>query len=502
MRQARLGLLFAVPLVLCAIGSTHAGMVTGGGPAKTDCYSTFDVKGSTAAQGVRLNCTDGDPGCDTDGQCGNGCTFQVRLCLNQTGSSCTSPGLKKAPKVHGAALSPPSSLTATDCGSYSSVTVALKKKGKKPGSKKITALAVGTDKKRDADMLVLKCLPRPAGPCPTTTTSTTLSSTTSTTSTTVMCMPIPDRVLGDTSCCAAERTTISGTGGTLKVGGFAPFPFPPGVVTILDAGAPDANCKHAVTVPAGGFVVPPFCIPALQYTSSVAATGCASGTGIGAGFLWDGNAANHGGVPATNISKVADSSDGACDPGADVCANRDLNFLGDIDTVVSAGGNANAIANILDIPAHSRTWQDAAGCPGNGVYNPADGDTLVTEFDFILSPTTGQATGAFVDKNADGCALPVGSAGFGAPSAQCAAGASGPCNATGSQPPAFDPMVLNSGCCRVGEAITTATVGIAFSNSFPLYDLGFINVVPTTVTSCMQCAVSDTCTVSTDACKF
>jgi hypothetical protein len=150
------------------------------------------------------------------------------------------------------------------------------------------------------------------------------------------------------------------------------------------------------------------------------------------------------------------------------------------------------VATLLDIPAHSRTWQDSAGCPGDGIYNPADGDSLVTEFDFILSPTTGTATAQFTDKNADGCALPAGSAGFGAPSAQCAAGAAGPCSNTGTQAP--------GPCCVVGQATTTVTVGAAFSNSFPLYDLGFINYIPTTVSACGAIG-SDTCVVSTDACK-
>jgi hypothetical protein len=36
-------------------------------------------------------------------------------------------------------------------------------------------------------------------------------------------------------------------------------------------------------------------------------------------------------------------------------------------------------------------------------YHPADGDLLITQFDFILSPTTGTARGAFVDLNGDGC---------------------------------------------------------------------------------------------------
>ena len=305
--------------------------------------------------------------------------------------------------------------------------------------------------------------------------------------------PITDEL---SACCSAERTTISGAGGTLKVGGFAPFPFPAGVQTIMDAGAPDATCKHAVTIPAGGFFVPPFCIPALQYTSQVTVNGCETGTGVGAGFLWDGHAATHGGVPATNVTKHADSASGnSCSPAAPgaACANADLDLLGDTDTVVSVGGAANKIASVLDIPAHSRTWQDSLGCPGDGTYNPPDGDTLITEFDFVLSPTTGTATGQFVDKNGDGCALPGGSSGFGAPSAECGSGASGPCSAAGAQG--------NGPCCVVGQTITTATVGIAFSDSFPLYDLGFINVVPTTVASCGTPA-SDTCIVSTDTCKF
>ena len=335
---------------------------------------------------------------------------------------------------------------------------------------------------------------------PTVTTTSSTTSTVATTSSTSTTAPTVTTTTSSTTtstiastCCSAERTTLSSSAGTLKVGGFAPFPFPAGVVTIIDAGAPDATCKHPVTLPAGGFAVPPFCIPALQYTSQVISTGCAVGTGDGAGFLWDGNASANGGVPMTNVTKNADSSDGVCDNSGAACANRDLNLLGDIDETISAGGVATKLAVQLDIPAHSRTWQDAAGCPGNGIYNAGEGDVLITEFDFILSPTTGVATGAFVDKNADGCALPGGSAGFGAPSAQCSAGAAGPCTASGVQ--------ADGPCCTVGQSTTVATVGAAFSNSFPLYDLGFINVVPSTVQSC-GAFVSDTCTVSTDSCQF
>jgi hypothetical protein len=265
------------------------------------------------------------------------------------------------------------------------------------------------------------------------------------------------------------------------------------VKTIIDAGAPDATCKHDVIVPQGGFAVPSFCIPALQYTSQVEVTGCQAGGTLGKGVLWDGHAGAHGGVPVTNISKKADSSDGTCDtsPGTVACANRDLNFTGKIETTRSVGGDPSKVSTRLDIPAHSRTWQDAAGCPGNGVYNPAEGDNIVTEFDFILSPTTGVATGQFTDLNADGCDLPAGSAGFGAPSTQCAAGAKGPCALTGSE--AAGP------CCSVGQSTTVVTVGAAFSNSFPLYDLGFASTIPSTVQSC-GAFVPGSCVLTTDTC--
>jgi hypothetical protein len=334
---------------------------------------------------------------------------------------------------------------------------------------------------------------------PTTSTSTTTSSSTSTTSTTTSTSSSSSTTTSTSSttttsiaaCCAPVRIQTSSSPGTLKVGGFAPFPFPSGVTTVIDAGAADAQCKHDAIVPAGGFVVPPFCIPALQYTSQVTTNGCFSGSGIGKGVVWDGNSGAHGASPMAGVTKNADSSDGTCDPGSGICNNDDLNFLGRIVTTPSATPNGGVITR-LNVPAHSRTWQDSLGCPGDGVYNPVDGDTLVTEFDFILAPTTGVATGAFVDMApTNGCALPGGSAGFGAPSPQCAAGAAGPCTASGS--PAPGP------CCVVGQATTTATVGEAFSNSFPLYDLGFINVIPSTVSACGTPG-SDTCVLDPNPC--
>jgi hypothetical protein len=62
-------------------------------------------------------------------------------------------------------------------------------------------------------------------------------------------------------------------------------------------------------------------------------------------------------------------------------------------------------------------------------------------------------------------------------------------------------MQADGPCCMVGQLATLTTVGEAFSNSFPLYDLGFMNVIPSSVQSCGP-VHPDTCVVSTDSCKF
>src|SRR4029450_10980844 len=137
-------------------------------------------------------------------------------------------------------------------------------------------------------------------------------------------------------CCEPSRivTTSSNVGGSLVVGTFAAFPFPGGVVTTVDAGAADiATCKHSVTVPGGGFTVPVFCIPALQYSSQVVAQGCEGGTADGQGSVWDASAAS----PTPNVTSVGDSSDGVCNPAGQPCnvaaGGAGNNTLGDINTV-------------------------------------------------------------------------------------------------------------------------------------------------------------------------
>ena len=321
------------------------------------------------------------------------------------------------------------------------------------------------------------------------TTSTTLPGATTTT------MPAggtTTTTLPGAGCCGPERIVLRSSAGTLQVDNLPPFVFPVGVVTTMDTSAAGGApaCQHDVVVPADGFSVPNFDIPALNYCSSVTPLGCEVGTGDGAGQLWDGNGA--AGMAMTNVTKTADTSDGVCNPAGQACSTAaggaGVNTQGDIDSAVQASASSG-VRSLIDIPVHSLTWSDATcspaiapGCCPGSSYNPADGDLVITEFDFILSPTTDTAAASFADKNGDGCARA--GAGFANPT---------PNSATLAGTPAAGP------CCQVGQPTTVVSVGMGFSGGAPLYDLGFKSTIPNTVASCGP-AVGGSCTVTTDAC--
>jgi hypothetical protein len=116
-----------------------------------------------------VQCSDGDPTCDQDGVCNGTCQFAVSLCLNQSGDpACVPPfppqGLK-AVRVRGPAkrlgLTPPA-LDSADCGPALQVPVELRRRGRRPGKKKLKVVAISPAKpKRDPDVLKLACLPNP-----------------------------------------------------------------------------------------------------------------------------------------------------------------------------------------------------------------------------------------------------------------------------------------------------------------------------------------------------
>jgi hypothetical protein len=286
--------------------------------------------------------------------------------------------------------------------------------------------------------------------------------------------------------------------GTLRVDNLAPFPFPSGVITTMDSQATDTGfpvCHHPVLVPLGGFNVPHFDIPALNYCSEITSLGCQTGGTTGKGNLWDGVGTT---VSSSDVNKQADTSDGFCDTsftGANcttVAGGAGANTLGKIVTT-HPGGSLGGVRSALDVPVRSRTWSDSIcspatnpGCCVTSNYGDdtlGNGELLVTLFDFIISPTTDNATGAFVDLNADGC-FRAGS-GFNTP------GPNGPKTLIGVK--AAGP------CCSVGQVTNVVSVGSGFSGGAPLFDLGFQSTIPNTIATCGTPAPGS-CVLTTNPC--
>jgi hypothetical protein len=284
------------------------------------------------------------------------------------------------------------------------------------------------------------------------------------------------------SCCSAAEIVTVSSAGTLEVSTLPAFPFPANVTTTIDVGAADADCKHTGTVPQ--FNVPVFCIPALQFTSAVYPTGCAAGSDLGTAVVWDAASSN----PQPDVIRVGDTSDpdsnscGTLGTGCTTAAGAaGGDTAGNIDTTRS--GNANGVTGAVhtqvDIPVHSITWVAAdASCPdGDATFN-AGTDTPVTDFFFILSPTTGHTSATYTDLNADGCKR----------------AGNGPDSKVADGTPATGP------CCTVGQATTVSATGIAFTGGAPLYDITFKSITPTTISACNASSVG-TCTLTNDACQ-
>jgi hypothetical protein len=328
------------------------------------------------------------------------------------------------------------------------------------------------------------------------------------------CAATSVRAQGSCPTPVGRIVATSGTG-TLLVSTLSPFPLPSGVVTTIDGGAADPNqMKQALTIPAGGFSVTPFCIPALGFTSEITATGCESGTADGQGTGWAAGAP----CPDPEVLKVGDTSAPACGTLGTGCntsaGGAGGDFYGDIDTTRGgtfpgdAGPCTVSAAGVhvqLDIPVDLKVWNDFDGnCPDDDLtYSPGT-DTLVSQFGFILSPTTDQAYADFVDKNGDACSF----AGNGPDHTKhCSADSTRPCanNAQCSGAgTCVDGAVLGLPAagpgCVVGQSITLVAAGLGFTGSASLYDLAYAIKIPNTITACGSPVGSDTCTLNTNAC--
>jgi hypothetical protein len=213
-------------------------------------------------------------------------------------------------------------------------------------------------------------------------------------------------------------------------------------------------------------------------------------------LLWDGYALP--GTAQTRLTTKADTQDGVCDttttcasaPGASG-GNTDV----DIDTLRGYAGTAGA-HNLIEIPVNSLTWLEAGcvsgmdpNCTGGdpalcccfaAVFGDEGGDLPITNFNFVLRPTTDISTVAWEDKNGNGCSM-------------SGAGPVGPVTEVG-MPPAGP-------CCVVGQEATVVSVGVGPSGAAPLYDLTFSSKIPSTISAC-GAFQAGSCTVSTDPCDF
>jgi hypothetical protein len=271
------------------------------------------------------------------------------------------------------------------------------------------------------------------------------------------------------SCCplAQGRYTITyGVGGQLQVAsidGGTPggFPFPAGGTIVQDVSASVLpSCVHDTVVPAaGGFSVPAFCIPGLNFTVQVAQNGC----GVG---QMDSN----GGSDFT-IVEVGDTSDSSatcnlpavgCPPGppSTVPADRDSSVRVDITVgdgaadTCGGGGTANAV---VVIPVTTTTWLSGDfTCPdADGVFD-AGSDTLILLINQNLDFTTDVSTSSWADIDGDGCSI------------------------AGAGPPAG--LTRTGDCLTLGTGdVTLVGTGTIGSDGAPLFDLTFAARLPNTL---------------------
>src|SRR5205814_7424017 len=136
-------------LSLPLAGATSAGAQAArcsGGSGSTDCYLEFDGGScsKTFHNKPSIECTDGDPACDSDGQANGVCTFSITACEFQSDvSGCTPQALKKIKRIPltKKVNLPPPGVSAATCATATIIPVKLKGPKHKPSHKKIGVLA-------------------------------------------------------------------------------------------------------------------------------------------------------------------------------------------------------------------------------------------------------------------------------------------------------------------------------------------------------------------------
>ena len=157
-----------------AIAATGHAYVQGGGPAKTDCFTAWQVTSPDVAANrgkTGVDCQDGDPACDVDGQTNGVCNVGVSLCAGvETTPQCT-PSEVSSVKLSKRAVSSgvQAPTTVGSCGPATIVSLPLKqnKRGSHPSPTVVLSATAITANGRDRDVVRLRCVPnRGAGQCP------------------------------------------------------------------------------------------------------------------------------------------------------------------------------------------------------------------------------------------------------------------------------------------------------------------------------------------------
>ena len=142
-------------LVIAANGHAY---VRGGGPAKTDCFTAWQVTSPdvTANRGpTGVDCQDGDPACDVDGQENGVCSFGVSLCAGvETTPQCTPSevsSVKFSKRASATGVQAPTAVGT--CGPAAIVSLPLKESKRGPKQSKTLVLSANavTANGRDRD---------------------------------------------------------------------------------------------------------------------------------------------------------------------------------------------------------------------------------------------------------------------------------------------------------------------------------------------------------------
>lgn len=242
--------------------------------------------GETPVKGSTLTCTDGDPGCDTDGACDGSCTFDARLCVDQALPGCVPPAGVQVHVKSGGVPAP----GGADCGAPANVRVPLRHAGKKPGKLKIAVVGTaprGTKPRADVDRYILVCKPR-AGSCPivlpTTTTTTTTSPSASTTSTTTtIASSIGSACTVQASCGIGQFCIANVPGGGYCTADCTASGLCPARATCVDVSVSTSLCLESCQAPgdcrAEHVCLANLCLPKCTRDADCSSSNCDTGTG-------------------------------------------------------------------------------------------------------------------------------------------------------------------------------------------------------------------------------